>query len=59
MMSRPGDSRLRDGDRFWYQSYLPPNWVKHLKNQTLATIIQRNTPIDRELQQDVFQVPAQ
>ena len=51
-------TRLRDGDRFWYQSYLPPNWVKHLKNQTLATIIQRNTPIDRELQQDVFQVPA-
>lgn len=51
-------TRLRDGDRFWYQTYLPPAWVRHLENQTLATIIQRNTPIGSELQRDVFTVPT-
>jgi len=52
-------TRLRDGDRFWYQTYLPPVWVQHLENQTLAMIIRRNTPIGHELQRDVFVVPTQ
>jgi hypothetical protein len=52
-------TRLRDGDRFWYQTYLPPAWVRNLESQTLATIIRRNAPIGHELQRDVFQVPAQ
>jgi len=51
-------TRLRDGDRFWYQTYLPPKWVKYLEDQTLAMIIRRNTPIGHELQRDVFQVPS-
>jgi peroxidase len=51
-------TRLRDGDRFWYQTYLPRPWVKYLENQTLATIIRRNTSIGHELQRDVFQVPT-
>ena len=52
-------TRLRDGDRFWYRTYLPRAWVKYLEDQTLAMIIRRNTSIGHELQRDVFQVPAQ
>jgi hypothetical protein len=50
-------TRLRDGDRIWYQSYLPRALVRKLENQTLARIIRRNTPIAGELQPDVFLVP--
>lgn len=46
--------RLRDGDRFWYQAYLPANFLDVVENQTLATIIRRNTGIGAELQDDVF-----
>ncbi|MCA8952276.1 MAG: peroxiredoxin [Planctomycetes bacterium] len=46
--------RLRDGDRFWYQSYLPPNVSAWIERQTLATIIRRNTTIGAELPDDVF-----
>ena len=52
-------TRLRDGDRFWYQSYLPPSLVTRVENQTLSTIIKRNTPIGHELQANVFVVPVQ
>lgn len=48
--------RLRDGDRFWYQSYLPARYVPWVEQQTLATIIRRNTGIAGELQDDVFRV---
>ncbi len=34
-------TRLRDGDRFWYQTYLPRSWVRQLESQTLNTIIRR------------------
>lgn len=34
--------RLRDGDRFWYQSYLPAEWARVVEQQTLATILRRN-----------------
>ena len=50
-------TRLRDGDRFWYQTYLPRSWVRQLESQTLSTIIRRNTPIRNELQRNVFIVP--
>jgi len=46
--------RLRDGDRFWYTSYLPPVMVQFVEKQTLAQIIRRNTGIAGELQDDVF-----
>ena len=49
--------RLRDGDRFWYQSYLPQNFVRLVEKQTLAKIIQRNTQIGSEIQKNVFIVP--
>ena len=48
--------RLRDGDRFWYESYLPPNLVQTVRDQTLARIIRRNTSIGAELQPNVFLV---
>jgi hypothetical protein len=51
-------TRLRDGDRFWYQTYLPPNLVRSLEKQPLSAIIERNTPIGSELQRNVFRVPG-
>lgn len=41
--------RSRDGDRFWYQSHLPPELVRLVEEQSLARIIQRNTRIGAEL----------
>ncbi len=48
--------RLRDGDRFWYERYLPNDLIEMVEAQTLATIIRRNTDIGDELQDDVFRV---
>src|SRR5262249_42628532 len=48
-------TRLRDGDRFWYQNqsiYLPPG-EPALGSTTLAAVIARNTEINN-LQSDVF-----
>lgn len=49
--------RLRDGDRFWYQSYLPPAARTNVEQATLARIIQRNTGING-LQANVFRLPG-
>jgi len=49
--------RLRDGDRFWYEAYLPQVLVDFVDTQTLAVIIRRNTGVGGELQDDVFRVP--
>ncbi len=48
--------RLRDGDRFWYQHYLPENLQALIEDQTLATIIRRNTGIGDELPNNVFRL---
>lgn len=48
--------RLRDGDRFWYESYLPEPLVREVDRMTLARIIRANTDIGMELQDDVFTV---
>ncbi len=48
--------RLRDGDRFWYQSYLPDFLVDIVEEQTLARIIRRNTGIGAEISNDPFSV---
>jgi len=45
---------LRDGDRFWYRRYLPPQWQTTVEEQTLAGIIRRNTAIGRELRDKVM-----
>jgi peroxidase len=49
--------RARDGDRFWYQIYLPPVLVQLIERQKLSTIVRRNTSIANELQQNVFIAP--
>ncbi|MEO5720202.1 MAG: peroxidase family protein [Chthoniobacterales bacterium] len=50
-------TRLRDGDRFWYQTYLPQDLVNKVERQPLSAIVKRNTPIGAELQRNVFRVP--
>ena len=51
-------TRLRDGDRFWYENdpYFLANQeiLDELRETTLADIIRRNTPIDGEIPDDVF-----
>jgi hypothetical protein len=49
--------RTRDGDRFWYESYLDPDTLATVQAQTLSGIIKRNTTITRELQDDAFHLP--
>ena len=56
MILRDQFERLRDGDRFWYESYLPADLVQMVRGQTLARIIRRNTTIGNELQLNVFLV---
>ncbi|MBN8579738.1 MAG: peroxidase [Anaerolineae bacterium] len=46
-------TRLRDGDRFWYQSSLPNRLVRDIENTSLADIIRRNTELAK-LQENVF-----
>ena len=50
-------TRVRDGDRFFYQSALPQPLALAIESQTLAVIIRRNTQIRGELQRDAFHVP--
>lgn len=50
--------RLRDGDRFWYEGYLPVDMVRMVNEQTLSRIIRRNTGIGDELPDDVFRVDS-
>lgn len=47
-------TRLRDGDRFYYESALPRELVKMINEQNLAAIIRRNTGIGAEIQDKVF-----
>ena len=49
-------TRLRDGDRFWYRSYLPRRLTDWVDNQSLADIIRRNTDIGDEIRDDVFRL---
>ena len=51
-------TRLRDGDRFWYQRSLSPTEQADVESLALADIIRLNTTIGAELQNDVFRVPA-
>ncbi|MEM9080163.1 MAG: peroxidase family protein [Verrucomicrobiota bacterium] len=48
--------RLRDGDRFYYESHLPRHLVRLVEEQTLAHIIRRNTGISDEIPENVFLV---
>ena len=48
--------RLRDGDRYWYQSIATPDELAELENTKLADVIRRNTSIGFEISDDVFHV---
>ncbi|MEZ4399594.1 MAG: peroxidase family protein [Kofleriaceae bacterium] len=50
-------TRVRDGDRFWYQR-LPTATVDYVETMTLARVIQLNTSIGAELPADVFTVAS-
>jgi len=51
--------RTRDGDRFWYESYLDAPTLATVQAQTLSGIIKRQCPtIGNEMQSDVFHVPT-
>ena len=56
-------SRLRDGDRFWYENdpffAAHPELLEELRETTLSDIIRRNTAIDDEIHDEIFVVPAQ
>lgn len=46
-------TRLRDGDRFWYQNTLNKDQVRQVEQTTLADVVRRNTTVSN-LQQNVF-----
>lgn len=48
--------RLRDGDRFWFERYLPERVVERVHNTKLSDIIRRNSPIGDEIPDNVFVV---
>lgn len=50
--------RLRDGDRFWHEGYLPPSVLQSVREQTLTRILRRNTGIGSEIQNNVWVVPS-
>lgn len=51
-------TRLRDGDRFWYQRVFSDTELAELESTTLRDVIVRNTKIKvDELQSNVFRVP--
>jgi peroxidase len=49
--------RLRDGDRFWHEGYLPPSVLQNVRDQNLSRILRRNTGIGGEIQNNVWIVP--
>jgi hypothetical protein len=46
-------TRLRDGDRFWYENRLDEEWIDIIQDTSLSDIMMRNTDIDH-MQEDVF-----
>ncbi len=47
---------LRDGDRFYYETYLPPPMRRMVEAQTLGAILKRNTALGEEMPRHVFRV---
>jgi hypothetical protein len=50
--------RLRDGDRFWYESVYTGQQLMAIRTTTLADVIRRNTPISGEIQDRVMLMPS-
>ena len=51
-------TRLRDGDRFWYELTLSPDELAFVQATRLSDVIRRNTGIGEEIADDVFTVAA-
>lgn len=51
-------SRLRDGDRFWYENQFSSTDTKTLNKITLSDVIKRNSDI-KNIQDNVFVAPTQ
>lgn len=51
-------TRVRDGDRFWYQNQFSGTLLVALENTRLSDVIRRNTTIRGELQNDVFHIAS-
>lgn len=51
-------TRLRDGDRFWYQndSFFTAAQLAEIENTTLADVMRRNTRLEDEIPDNVFLV---
>lgn len=47
-------TRLRDGDRYWYEGYIPQPYLGMIRSMSLSHVIRRNTSIGGELPSDVF-----
>ena len=45
---------LRDGDRFWYERYLPDELVQLVESQTLAAVLRRNTGLGSQIPDQPF-----
>lgn len=50
-------TRVRDGDRFWYEKTMSPEMVRMINAQTLSVIIHRNTAIKAEVGKNAFMAP--
>lgn len=50
--------RLRDGDRFWYRSYLPNDLVERVEAVTLTEILRRNSGLGDEIPDDPWRRPS-
>lgn len=50
-------TRARDGDRFWYQSYLPADLVALVEAQSMATVLRRNSGLGQEIGPEAFHAP--
>ncbi|MCR9202196.1 MAG: hypothetical protein NXI04_26435 [Planctomycetaceae bacterium] len=48
-------TRLRDGDRFWYENVLDADALQMVRSTTLSDVIERNTTAN-SLQDDVFRL---
>ena len=49
-------TRLRAGDRYWYQNTLSASEIAEVESTTLADVIQRNSGVG-QLQANVFMLP--
>ncbi len=56
MILREQFMALRNGDRYWYQHYLPRELRSEVESRTLSTIIRRNTNVGNEIPDNVFKV---